>query len=78
MIRPLQKFTTQHNKELILMLIRLRFARVSIEIRHNVRDFRQQQKLIEKILLSPETFEIYKHTQYKSIISPSLLYATKV
>ena len=48
MIRPLQKFTTQHNKELILMLIRLLFARVSIEIRHNVRDFRQQQKLIEK------------------------------
>lgn len=48
MIRPLQKFTTQHNKELILMIIRLRFARVSIEIRHNVRDFRQQQKLIEK------------------------------
>ena len=45
------------------MIIRLRFARVSIEIRHNVRDFRQQQKLIEKILLSPETFEIYKHTQ---------------
>ena len=32
------------------MLIRLLFARVSIEIRHNVRDFRQQQKLIEKIL----------------------------
>ena len=63
MIRPLQKFTTQHNKELILMIIRLRFARVSIEIRHNVRDFRQQQKLIEKISLSPETFEIYKHTQ---------------
>ena len=49
MIRPLQKFTTQHNKELILMLIRLLFARVSIEIRHNVRDFRQQQKLIEKL-----------------------------
>ena len=63
MIRPLQKFTTQHNKELILMLIRLLFASVSIEIRHNVRDFRQQQKLIEKISLSPETFEIYKHTQ---------------
>ena len=78
MIRPLQKFTTQHNKELILMLIRLLFARVSIEIRHNVRDFRQQQKLIEKISLSPETFEIYKHTQYKCIISPSLWYATKV
>ena len=78
MIRPLQKFTTQHNKELILMIVRLRFARVSIEIRHNVRDFRQQQKLIERILLSPKTFEIYKHTQYKSIISPSLLYTTKV
>ena len=31
------------------MLIRLLFARVSIEIRHNVCDFRQQQKLIEKI-----------------------------
>ena len=30
------------------MLIRLLFAGVSIEIRHNVRDFRQQQKLIEK------------------------------
>ena len=78
MIRPLQKFTTQHNKELILMLIRLLFARVSIEIRHNVRDFRQQQKLIEKNLLSPETFEIYQHTQYKCIISTSLWYATRV
>ena len=31
------------------MLIRLLFAGVSIEIRHNVRDFRQQQKLIEKL-----------------------------
>ena len=60
------------------MLIRLHFASVSIELRHNVRNFRQQRKLIEKIFLSPETFEIIKHTKYKCIISPSLLYATKV
>ena len=35
------------------MLIRLLFAGVGIEIRHNVRDFRQQQKVIEK-LYSPQ------------------------
>ena len=64
MIRPLQKFTTQHNKELILMLIRLLFARVSIEIRHNVRDFRQQQKLIEKYY--------YPQRHLKSISIPNI------